>query len=54
MNIFEETYRKEQEMVRQFDATDDEEERETIREAHERLMEWCGIKKVDSLFSRIS
>ena len=26
MNIFEETYRKEQEMVRQFDATDDEEE----------------------------
>ena len=44
MNIFEETYRKEQEMVRQFDATDDEEERETIREAHERLMEGISEK----------
>lgn len=44
MNIFEETYRKEQEMVRQFDATDDEEERETIREAHERLMKGISEK----------
>ena len=32
MNIFEETYRKEQEMVRQFDATDDEEEEEEPEE----------------------
>jgi glucose-6-phosphate-specific signal transduction histidine kinase len=44
MNIFEKTYRKEQEMVRQFDATDDEEEKETIREAHERLMEGISEK----------